>query len=75
MLDRSAGESASRPGSILYFQVDDIQAMHQELVNRGVAFRQPPHRIAKLPDREVWMAFFDDPEGNILALMSEPRRA
>jgi hypothetical protein len=25
------------------------------------------------PDREVWMAFFDDTEGNTLALMAEPR--
>jgi len=53
--------------------VDDIQATHQRLVDGGVAFRQPPNLIAKLPDREVWMAFFDDSEENTLALMSEPR--
>jgi predicted enzyme related to lactoylglutathione lyase len=28
--------------------------------------------VARLPDREVWLAFFDDTEGNTLALMSEP---
>jgi len=28
--------------------------------------------IARLPDREVWLAEFDDGEGNALALMSEP---
>jgi methylmalonyl-CoA/ethylmalonyl-CoA epimerase len=32
-----------------------------------------PHLIAKLPDHELWMAFFRDPEGNLLALMSEVR--
>jgi hypothetical protein len=28
---------------------------------------------AKLPHREVWMAFFGDTEGHTLALMAEPR--
>lgn len=29
--------------------------------------------IARLTDREVWLAEFDDGEGNALALMAEPR--
>ncbi|MEQ1575469.1 MAG: VOC family protein [Vicinamibacterales bacterium] len=61
------------PGSILYFAVDDIRARHQELAARGVAFKTEPHMIAKLPDREVWLADFEDGEGNTLALISEPR--
>ena len=36
-------------------------------------FRGEPHRIATLPDREVWLADFEDTEGNGLALMAEPR--
>lgn len=60
------------PGSILYFAVDDIRARHQELAARGVAFKTEPHMIAKLPDREVWLADFEDGEGNTLALISEP---
>ena len=60
------------PGSVLYFAVDDIQAMHATLTSRGVAFRTGPHKIATLADREVWLADFDDTEGNTLALMSEP---
>ena len=47
--------------------------MHRLLVSRGVTFRDEPKVIARLPDREVWMAFFDDTEGNTLALMSEPK--
>ena len=58
--------------SVLYFRVDDIRGAHRELVSRGVAFRDQPHLIAKLPDREIWMAFFDDSEGNVLAITSEP---
>jgi methylmalonyl-CoA/ethylmalonyl-CoA epimerase len=61
------------PGSILYFAVDDIQRMHDVLASRGVAFRTAPHKIATLADREVWLADFEDSEGNTLALMSEPR--
>jgi len=60
-------------GSVIYFAVDDIQQMHQTLVSRGVAFRQGPHLIARLADREVWMAFFYDSEGNTMALMAEPK--
>ena len=75
LLDVPEDEEFDHPGSILYFAVDDIRRSHRLLVSRGVTFRQDPHLIARLPDREVWMAFFDDTEGNTLALMSEPRTA
>jgi len=73
LVDLPEDKAFDHPGSVVYFSVDDIHAMHRTLSDRGVVFRQPPHLIAKLPDREVWMAFFDDTEGNTLALMSEPR--
>jgi len=57
--------------SILYLRVDDIRAEHGAMVARGVRFREEPHIVARLPDREVWLAAFDDGEGNTLALMSE----
>ena len=60
-------------GSVLYFAVDDIKTAHTALAAAGVKFRSEPHMIAKLPDREVWLADFLDSEGNVLALMSEPR--
>jgi predicted enzyme related to lactoylglutathione lyase len=61
-------------GSVIYFAVDDINATHAALTAAGVTFRSEPHMIAKLPDREVWLADFMDSEGNVLAVMSEPRR-
>ena len=61
------------PGSILYFAVDDIQSAHRTLRSRGVTFRTEPHKVATLADREVWLADFEDTEGNVLALMSEPK--
>jgi catechol 2,3-dioxygenase-like lactoylglutathione lyase family enzyme len=75
LLDVPADKEFDHPGSILYFSVEDIHATHRLLTGRGVSFRKEPHLLARLPDREVWMAFFDDTEGNTLALMAEPRVA
>jgi methylmalonyl-CoA/ethylmalonyl-CoA epimerase len=61
------------PGSILYFKVEDIHGVYGAFKERGVEFRDPPHLVAKLPDHELWMAFFKDSEGNTHALMSEVR--
>jgi methylmalonyl-CoA/ethylmalonyl-CoA epimerase len=62
------------PGSVLYFAVDDIRGTHATLKSRGVVFGTDPHKIATLADREVWLADFQDTEGNTLALMAEPKR-
>ena len=40
---------------------------------RGVGFVGEPHLIAKMPDHELWMAFFKDLDGNLMALMCEKR--
>jgi methylmalonyl-CoA/ethylmalonyl-CoA epimerase len=61
------------PGSVLYFATEDIKQTHATLEASGVRFRSTPHKVATLQDREVWLADFEDGEGNILALMSEPR--
>ncbi|HEY6252055.1 MAG TPA: VOC family protein [Candidatus Angelobacter sp.] len=62
------------PSSVLYFAVEDIQAAHRQLLAKSVRFEGEPHLIARLPDHDLWMAFFHDTEGNLLALMSEVRR-
>ena len=59
------------PGSIVYYRVDEIEPAHQELEGRGVEFLRGPHKVAELGTVEVWMAFFEDTEGNTLALTSE----
>ena len=59
------------PGSIVYYRVADIEAAHAELGERGVEILQGPHRVAVLGDFEIWMAFFEDTEGNTLAITSE----
>ena len=70
MLDGPAKAQAGS-GSVIYYKVPDLQAAFTALSARGLAFETPPHRIAKMPDHELWMAFFRDPDGNLLALMSE----
>jgi methylmalonyl-CoA/ethylmalonyl-CoA epimerase len=73
MLDRPEKPEFDHPSSILYFKVPDIQQAHATLAGRGVKFEDAPHVIARMPDHELWMAFFRDSEGNLLALMSEVR--
>jgi predicted enzyme related to lactoylglutathione lyase len=76
MLDRPEKPEFDHPSSILYFNVPDIQAAHQRLVDSGVAILEAPHIVAPMPDHDLWMSFFRDTEGNVMALMSEvPRRA
>jgi methylmalonyl-CoA/ethylmalonyl-CoA epimerase len=61
-----------RPSTaFLYFWVPDMKAAAETLGGRGLKFGREPHLVAKLPDREVWLAEFTDPDGNPLALMSE----
>jgi len=62
-----------RPSSILYFRVEDIQGAWAAMTGRGVRFDAPPHAVHKAQDHELWLAFFRDGEGNLLALMSEVR--
>jgi predicted enzyme related to lactoylglutathione lyase len=64
-------EDWAHPSSILYYQVDDIEGTYQALNQAGVSFKEKPHLVAEMPDHDLWMAFFEDPSGNILALMSE----
>ena len=62
------------PESVLYLRVEDIRGAYEELQNRGVDFIDAPHMIHKHEDgMEEWMAFFKDPEGRPLAIMSQVR--
>lgn len=72
MLDGPAKAQAGK-GSVIYYKVPDLRAAHAELIGRGVEFDSQPHLVAKMPDHELWMAFFRDPDRNLLALMCEVR--
>lgn len=71
-------EGANKPvqptsGVCHYFRVDRIEAVVAELKAKEVPFDTEPHLIAKMPDHELWMAFFRDPDGHLLALMEDRR--
>lgn len=75
MLDKPEKPEFDHPSSILYFQVGDIQAAHKRLHDAGAKFEDEPHVIAQMPIYDLWMTFFRDSEGNLLALMSEVPRS
>ena len=74
MLSRPEKPEFDHPGSILYLDVADIAAAHREFVARGIHFEDEPHVVAPLANSDLWMAFFRDTEGNLLALQSEVAR-
>src|SRR5215470_14197128 len=74
MLSRPEKPEFDHPSSILYFRVPDIHSAHASLSGAGVSFEDTPHRIAAMPDHDLWMTFFRDSEQNVMALMSEVRR-
>jgi catechol 2,3-dioxygenase-like lactoylglutathione lyase family enzyme/DNA-binding CsgD family transcriptional regulator len=65
-------EGEWRPSSVLYFRVEDIQGTYDALTAAGVPFEGAPHLIHRHESGlEEWMAFFRDPDGNMLALMAQ----
>jgi methylmalonyl-CoA/ethylmalonyl-CoA epimerase len=56
--------------SVIYYRVGDIGQAHVALTERGVQFSDRPHVVHADDDHEEWMCFFNDPDGNVLALMS-----
>jgi len=61
----------TRPSGCIYFRCADIALAVAELEKRGAVFTSKPHLIAKMDDHDLWMAFFNDPDGHTLALMQE----
>ncbi len=75
MIGAAPDPSAPRGGTILYFKVGNIQETHERLKDFGVVVLKAPHLVAKMPDHDLWMAFLNDPDENVLGVMSEMPRA
>lgn len=71
----SPSEHGETYSSIVYYKVDDIDGAANTLAGRGVPFDRTPHLVARMPTHDLWMAFFRDPDRNLLALMSEVPKA
>lgn len=67
----SVAEESAPGNSVLYFKVPDIQEGYEALKARGVEFTHEPHVIHSTDDYELQMAFFQDPDGNTMAIMHE----
>jgi predicted enzyme related to lactoylglutathione lyase len=57
--------------SILYLACTDVAASTAELERRGVEIVSPPHRITEQPTYDLWMSFFKEPDGRLMALSME----
>jgi catechol 2,3-dioxygenase-like lactoylglutathione lyase family enzyme len=66
----------STPGTV-YLDVPDVDALHADLTDRGVAFDSPPALLHTDTDgtfgpagESEWMAFLKDPAGNTIGLVT-----
>ena len=60
-----------RSNPMIYYRVDSIRDAYDTLRARGVEFSGEPHMVHKTEESELWMAGFNDPDGNNLVLMSD----
>ncbi len=70
--------STTSSNASLYFLVEDIDKAVAELKKRGVSFFHPPSMVHRddagnfgKKGNEEWMAFFKDPSGNLLGLVTK----
>jgi methylmalonyl-CoA/ethylmalonyl-CoA epimerase len=69
MLSRPEGPEGAG-SSILYYGVDDVAIAFEEMRAKGVAFDEPPRKIAEVDGKPIHLAICRDGEGNMLGLIS-----
>jgi len=70
MLSQPEGPETAA-ASLIYYAVADAAEAQRTLVAAGTTFEADAHIIARLGDKDVWLAVARDSEGNLLGLMSE----
>ena len=70
MLSRNEASEADA-GVILYYAVPDARAAQDALAATGAAFDEDARCIARVGDKDIWLAVTRDGEGNHVGLMSE----
>lgn len=75
MLSIPEKEEFALGSSTIYFEVMDIESYYELYSNNDVKFLDVPHLVADMGSHELWMVFFKDTEGNLLALMSNKPKA
>jgi predicted enzyme related to lactoylglutathione lyase len=71
MLSQADRPDLKPAGTVLYFDSEALEADFAAIKSRGatVAPNGEPHLVAPLGDKQLWMGFFSDPDGNLFALM------
>lgn len=62
---------AGEGGTVLYYAVDDASAAQAGLAAKGAAFDEDARCIARVGDKDIWLAVTSDGAGNHVGLMSE----
>jgi methylmalonyl-CoA/ethylmalonyl-CoA epimerase len=70
MLSRNEA-SATDAGVILYYAVADARTAQGALAASGATFDEDARCIARVGDKDIWLAVTRDGEGNFVGLMSE----
>lgn len=71
MLGQAEPVELKPAGTYLYFESVDLDADFAALTSGGAQVEQAPHFVAKLGAKDLWMAAFRDPDGNVFELMTE----
>jgi methylmalonyl-CoA/ethylmalonyl-CoA epimerase len=69
MLSRPEGVEAAG-SSILYYGVEDVGSAYRAMKEKGAAFDEEPRCIARVEEKDIWLAVCRDGEGNLLGLIS-----
>src|SRR5215470_9338589 len=79
--DSKGSTSPPAPGTVLGWEVDDIHAAIHAHVARGVKFEQWNQPFMKQDEHGVWtpptgdqVAWFKDPDGNVLSISRHARK-
>lgn len=70
MLSRPEGPETAG-SSILYYEVASAREAQAALSADGATFDEEARCIARVGDRDVWLAVTRDSEGNLVGIMSE----
>ena len=71
LLEKTNDAANFKAQGCIYLRCADIALVVTTLEKRGVTFTHRPHRIAKMDDHDLWMAFFQDPDEHTQAVMQE----
>lgn len=71
MLSRPSAPEFDHPASPIYFRVSGIEARMQAMRAAGAGIRGMPQVTHRDARHELWIGWFEDGEGNLLALMEE----